>query len=146
LVDGQAAIPFLIIALGALAIFGNSLTLFLVIVAIQGWEIYARIARGLALSAGRQGYVVAVRMVGARPGWLYLRHILPNISSALIVNLTLSFSGTILLESSISFVGLGIQPPLSSLGSMLGYGRQYVLTAWWLSVLPGAMIFSIALA
>lgn len=141
LVDTQAAVPFIVIALGAIALFGNSLLLFFVVVGLSGWEGYARIARGLAMQARSLGYVVAVRLMGGRSTRIYLRHVLPNIAGALIVNLTLSFPSTILLESALSFVGMGIQPPRTSLGSMLGYGRDYLFTHWWLAVFPGALIF-----
>ena len=140
-VDAQASMPFMIIALAVLAFFGNSFTLFIVIMGINGWENYARISRGMVLGANNQGYVVAVRSLGARPGRVYFRHVLPNILSALIVQFTLNFPSTILLETSLSFLGLGIQPPLTSLGLMLGSGRNYLLFAWWIAVFSGLLIF-----
>jgi peptide/nickel transport system permease protein len=141
MVDVQAAVPFLIIALAVLAFFGNSLTLFIIIMGINGWETYARLTRGMVLSTATHGYVVAVRSLGARPLRLYGRHILPNIASALIVQFTLNFPSTILLETSLSFLGLGIQPPLTSLGQMLGAGRNHLILAWWIAVFPGITIF-----
>ncbi|SDG15721.1 ABC transporter permease [Thalassobaculum litoreum] len=141
LVDWQAAMPFLIIALAVLAFLGNNFYLFLALMGLAGWETYARLTRSLVLSAREQGYAVAVRALGARPLRLYGRHILPNVMGPLIVQLTLNFPQTILLETSLSFLGLGIQPPLTSLGQMLGDGRDYLLTAWWLAVLPGGVIF-----
>jgi peptide/nickel transport system permease protein len=146
LVDFQASMPFMIIALAILAFFGNSFALFLVIVGLQGWERYTRITRGLTLSAMTRGYAVAVSTVGGRPAYIYARHILPNIGSALVVQMTLNFPETILLETSLSFLGLGIQPPMVSLGSMLGYGRDYLLNAWWIAVSPGVLIFLTTLA
>lgn len=140
-VDFQASVPFMLIALAVLAFFGNSLWLFLAILALYGWERYARLSRGLALSAINQGYVSAAQSFGAKPRRLFLRHVLPNIAGALLVNLTLNFPETILLESSLSFLGLGIQPPLTSLGNLLGYGRDYIFTAWWVPVMPGMVIF-----
>lgn len=145
-IDFQAALPFFIIALALLAFFGNSLTLFIALMGIYGWERYARLTRGLALSARTHGYAVAVNTLGATPARIYLRHILPNISSALIVNMTLNFPGTVILETSLSFLGIGIQPPLTSLGNMLGFGRDYITTAWWIAVLPGVTIFLATLA
>jgi peptide/nickel transport system permease protein len=145
-VDFQAALPFFIIALALLAFFGNSLALFIGLMGIYGWERYTRITRGLTLSAMTQGYAVAVNTLGATPKRVYLRHILPNISSALIVNMTLNFPGTVILETSLSFLGIGIQPPLTSLGNMLGFGRDYLTTAWWIAVLPGITIFLATLA
>ena len=141
LVDAQASVPFMLLALAVLAFFGNSLTLFIVVLGINGWENYARLTRGMVLSASSQGYAVAVHALGASPARIYGRHVLPNILSVLIVQFTLNFPQTILLETSMSFLGLGIQPPLTSLGQMLGAGRKHLLLAWWIAVLPGVMIF-----
>jgi peptide/nickel transport system permease protein len=146
LIDFQAALPFLILALAVLAFFENSFLLFVLVMGIYGWERYARIVRGLALSASSTGYAVSMRVLGATPARIYLRHILPNVSSAIIVNMTLNFPETILVETSLSFLGLGIQPPLTSLGNMVGFGRDYLLTAWWIVVLPSIVIFVTSLA
>ena len=140
LVDFQAALPFLILALAVLAFFGNSLPLFVALMGLYGWERHARIARGLALSADRQGYASAVRQLGARPLRVYLRHILPNIAATLIVSATLSFPEVILLESGLSFLGLGIQPPMTSLGNMIGYGREYLERAPWILLSPCVVV------
>jgi peptide/nickel transport system permease protein len=140
-IDFQAALPFMILALAIVAFFGNSLVLFIVVMGIFGWERYARITRGLALSAVTHGYAVAVRTLGAGSLRIYGRHILPNIVNALIVNMTLNFPQTVLLETSLSFLGLGIQPPLTSLGNMVGFGRDYLLTAWWIAVFAALTIF-----
>ncbi|MFC7554903.1 ABC transporter permease [Pseudoroseomonas wenyumeiae] len=129
LVDFQAAMPFLILALAVLAFFGNSLLLFVCLLGLNGWERYARIARGLAISAGAQGYAAAVQQLGASPWRVYGRHVLPNIASTLIVSMTLAFPEIILLESGLSFLGLGVQPPGTSLGNMVGYGREYLTRA-----------------
>jgi peptide/nickel transport system permease protein len=145
-IDFQASLPFFIIALTLLAFFGNSLFLFIALMGIYGWERYARITRGLTLSAVTHGYAVAVNTLGAPPQRVYLRHILPNISSALIVCMTLNFPSTVILETSLSFLGIGIQPPMTSLGNMLGFGRDYLTTAWWITVLPGVTIFLATLA
>ncbi len=140
LTDFQASMPFLIIALAVLAFFGNSLPLFIALMGFHGWERYARIARGLAIAANEQGYASAVRQLGA-PAWrIYGRHILPNIASTLIVSMTLAFPETILLESGLSFLGLGVQPPLTSLGNMVGYGREYLTRASWIMLAPSAVI------
>jgi len=141
MVDFQAAVPFIILALAALAFFGNNFWLFVLIVGLDGWERYARLTRGLVLSAQDSGYAVAIRTLGAGPVRVYAGHILPNIASALVVQMTLNFPGTILLETSLSFLGLGIQPPLTSLGLLLASGRALLLNAWWIAVLPGVVIF-----
>jgi peptide/nickel transport system permease protein len=140
LVDFQASMPFLILALSVLAFFGNALPLFIGLMGLYGWERYARIARGLAISANAQGYAAAVRQLGARPLRVYLRHVLPNIAATLIVSATLSFPEIVLLESGLSFLGLGVQPPMTSLGNMVGYGREYLTRAPWILLAPSATI------
>jgi peptide/nickel transport system permease protein len=140
LVDFSASIPFLILALAVLAFFGNSMLLFVLLLGLHAWERYARIARGLAISASAQGYAGAVRQLGARPLRVYGRHILPNIASTLIVSMTLAFPEVILLESGLSFLGLGVQPPETSLGNMVGYGREYLTRAPWILLFPAAVI------
>lgn len=142
LVDLQAAIPNLVLALAVLAFLGNNLVIVVLLVGLDGWERYARLARGLILSAKESGYVLSMQMVGASAPRIYLGQILPNIAGALIVQLTLNFPGTIILETSLSFLGLGVQPPLTSLGQMLGQGRSYLLNAWWIAVFPGCLIFA----
>lgn len=141
LVDVQASIPFMLVALAVLAFLGNSFTLFIVLMGVNGWENYARLTRGLVLGAKTHGYAVALTSLGAGPLRIYGLHVLPNILGALIVQLTLNFPSTILLETSLSFLGLGIQPPMTSLGQMLGAGRAHLLSAWWIAVLPGSVIF-----
>ncbi|MCQ0971139.1 ABC transporter permease [Paracoccus sp. TK19116] len=145
-VDFQASLPFILIALTLLAFFGNSMVLFIILMGMFGWETYARLARGVVLSARAQPYARAIVALGANPGRLYLRHVLPNVASALIVQVTLTFPQIILLETSLSFLGLGIQPPNTSLGQILGDGRDYLSTAWWISVWPGLAIFLITLS
>lgn len=141
MVDFQAAMPFLIIALAILAFFGNSFGLFLVVVGFHGWEVYARLTRGLVLQANAKGYAFAIRTLGVHPLRIYVRHVLPNILSVLVVQVTLNFPEIILLETSLSFLGLGVQPPQTSLGLMLGEGRNYIATAWWMAIPAGIAIF-----
>lgn len=140
-VDFQAAVPFIILVMFVLAVLGNSMVVFLVLIGFAGWEVYTRLARGLVLSARQRNYVMALE--GLEMSWprIYAKHVLPNIASAIIVQLTLNFPATILLETGLSFLGLGVQPPNTSLGLMLGEGRNYLLQAWWLSVIPGMTIF-----
>ena len=146
LVDFQASLPFILIALTLLAFFGNSFPLFVILMGLFGWESYARLTRGVVLSAAGQPYAKAVVALGATPWRLYARHILPNVASALIVQVTLNFPQIILLETSLSFLGLGIQPPQTSLGQILGEGRDYLASAWWIAVWPGALIFTLTLS
>ncbi len=140
LADFQASMPFLILALSVLAFFGNALGLLVLLLGLHGWERYARISRGLAISAGAQGYAAAVWQLGATPLRIYGRHVLPNIASTLIVSMTLVFPEVILLESGLSFLGLGVQPPTTSLGNMVGYGREYLTRAPWILLSPAAII------
>lgn len=141
LVDAQAAIPALFLALTMLAFFGNNIVLFIILVSIDGWDRYTRLARGLVISEQESDYINAVEALGAGTSRVILRHLLPNIAAALVVQATLNFPGTILLETSLSFLGLGVQPPGTSLGLMLGEGRRYLLNAWWIAVFPGLTIF-----
>jgi len=146
LIDFQSALPFLILALAVLAFFDNNLFLFIGVMGIYGWERYARLARSLALSATAQGYAVAISTLGASTWRIYLRHILPNVASTLIVNMTVNFPEIIMVETSLSFLGLGVQPPNTSLGSMVGFGREYLFTAWWVAAFPAFVIFVSTLA
>lgn len=141
LVDAQAAVPALILALTLLAFFGNNIVLFIVLVSLDGWEKYTRLARGLVVSEQASDYINAVEALGARSSRVIFRHLLPNIVASLVVQATLNFPATILLETSLSFLGLGVQPPGTSLGLMLGEGRRYLLNAWWIAVFPGLTIF-----
>jgi len=146
LADFQASMPFLILALAVLAFFGSSLQLLVCLMGLYGWERYARIARGLAISAAAQGYAGAVGQLGATPSRIYFRHILPNIASTLIVSMTLVFPEVILLESGLSFLGLGVQPPMTSLGNMVGYAREYLGRAPWIMLAPATTIVLTTLA
>ncbi len=140
LVDFQASMPFMIIALAVLAFFGNTLTLFICLMGFYGWERSTRIARGLTIAANEQGYAASVRDIGASPFRIYGLHVLPNIASTLIVSITLTFPEVILLESGLSFLGLGVQPPMTSLGNMVGYGREYLQSATWILLAPSFVI------
>lgn len=145
-VDTQASVPFVIISLTLTAIFGNSLILFIAVLGLFGWERYARLARAMTLASRGRGYVLALQTLGFPWKRIYLRHVLPNIASTLLVTATVTFPEVILLETSLSFLGVGIQPPMSSLGNMLGFGRNYLLTGWWIAAAPGLAIFLSALA
>ncbi len=146
LVDLQASMPFMIVAIAILAFLGNSMIVLMVVVCIYGWERYARLARALGLSMTAGGFAEAVAAYGARPRWIYWRHILPNSAGVLLVNMTLNFPETILLESTLSFLGLGVQPPQASLGAIMNYGRDHLLNAWWITVVPGVVITATTLA
>lgn len=140
LIDFQASMPFMIIALAILAFFGNSLPLFIVLMGFYGWERAARIARSMTIAANEQGYAAAVHDLGASAWRVYGKHVLPNIAGTIIVNITITFPGVVLLESGLSFLGLGIQPPMASLGNMVGYGREYLQSAPWILLCPSVVI------
>ncbi|WP_246091755.1 ABC transporter permease [Aliirhizobium smilacinae] len=146
LADFQAALPFLIMSLAVLAFFGSSMPLLIGLMGFYGWERYARIARGLAISASAQGYAAAVVQLGATPTRVYMKHILPNVASTLIVSMTLTFPEIILMESGLSFLGLGVQPPESSLGNMVGFGREYLTRAPWIMLAPAFVIMMTTLS
>jgi peptide/nickel transport system permease protein len=145
-VDVQASLPIIVVALFVLAMFDNSFTLFLLLIGLTGWEVYARLMRGATLSAKEHGYVTAVRALGATPARIYLLHILPNILNVALVQFTVNLPLTVLLETALSFLGLGVQSPLTSLGQIMSEGRDRLLTAWWLTLFPGAIIFLLALS
>lgn len=139
-VDFTASLPFIILALTILAFLGTDVKVIIVIMAFYGWDRYTKLSRNLARSAYTEGYAGALEGLGLPTRRILLKHILPNIASALVVNMTLNFPGMILLETSLSFLGVGVQPPMSSLGTMLGFGRDYLTTAWWIAVVPGVAI------
>ena len=140
-VDAQASVPFIIVSLTLTAFFGNNLFLFIFILGLFGWERLARLSRAMTLASRGHGYVLAMTTLGFSWRLIYLRHVLPNIASTLLVTATINFPEVILLETSLSFLGLGLQPPMSRLGNMLGFGRSYLLTGWWIAVVPGIAIF-----
>lgn len=143
MVDAQIAVPFTLIALFMLAIFGNSFEVMVVILGLSGWEQYARIVRADAARLMRMPFIEAARSAGATPWRIARRHLLPNLVSPLVVQFTLSVSNIILLESSLSFLGLGVQPPTATLGAMVGAGRDYMATNAWLVTVPALAILTL---
>lgn len=138
--DMMFAIPPIILAIAITAVLGPSLTNAMIAIGIVYTPAFARIVRGPVLSVKENQYVDAARSLGAGHLRIILRHILPNITAPLIVQTTFSLSTAILMESTLSFLGLGIQPPDPSWGTMLNSGRQYMEVAWWLAVYPGFAI------
>jgi peptide/nickel transport system permease protein len=146
LADAQLALPFLVLAIGLIAVVGPSLGVLIVLAGVSGWTAYARVTRGLVLGLLEQEFVLAARALGASAPRLLLHHIVPNLISTVAVLATLQLASVILLESTLSFLGLGVQPPEPSWGSMLGAGREYLNTAWWISVFPGLALMATILA
>ncbi|MBW3097721.1 ABC transporter permease [Pseudohoeflea coraliihabitans] len=139
-VDLQIAVPFTLLALLILALFGTSLTVMVCVLGIAGWEQYARIVRAEVRKITELPFIEAARASGGGQRYVALTHVLPNIVSPLVVQFTLSFSNIVILESTLSFLGLGVQPPTATLGTMVGYGRDYMPTAPWLVIAPAALI------
>lgn len=140
LVDSFLAIPNILFALVFLAVFGPSVPTLIIVIGVTNWVAYARIVRSEALSIKEREFIKAARSIGVRSPLIIIRHILPNVMSSFIVISTLSVASTIILEASLSFLGLGIQPPTVSWGGILSDGRDYLATSWWLATLPGLAI------
>lgn len=145
-VDAQLAMPFIIIAVAAIAAFGKGIPILVVLAGISGWMLYARACRSAVLALREREFVVAARALGVSDGRILRRHILPNLASIILVIVTIDLRRVILFESTLSFLGLGVQPPQSSWGSMIDTGREYLNTAWWVSVFPGAALMLTILA
>ena len=140
IVDTQLAFPGLLLALIIITVLGASFTLLVIILAIDGWMVYARMTRGVVLSAREKPYVEAAEIVGCRPRRIIFRHILPNLLSPLVTLAILEFARVVIAEAALSFIGLGIQPPQISWGLDVTAGRNYVFNAWWLVTFPGIAI------
>jgi peptide/nickel transport system permease protein len=145
-VDIQIAIPFTLVALFLLALLGTSTLVMVLVLGIAGWEQYARILGAETRRLMRMPFVEGARAAGARPWRIARVHLLPNLVSPIVVQMTLSFSNIILLESSLSFLGLGVQPPTATLGAMVGVGRDYMPTAPWIVLAPALLILLVTLA
>ena len=145
-VDLQIAVPFTLLALLILSLFGSSLTVMVCVLGIAGWEQYARIVRAEVRKITELPFIEAARASGGGQRYIALTHVLPNIVSPLVVQFTLSLSNIVILESTLSFLGLGVQPPTATLGSMVGYGRDYMPTAPWMVVAPAALIILITIS
>jgi peptide/nickel transport system permease protein len=146
LVDLQLAFPFILLAIFASAILGRSLAMLVAILAVNGWMVYARVVRSEVLTLREREFVLAARCVGATPVWILARHFLPNLASSVVVVSTIQVGALIIAESSISFLGFGVQPPTPSWGRMLGEGRNYLTSAWWVPTFPGLAIMLTVLA
>lgn len=146
IVDVLLGFPYLIFAIGLMGMMGPGLQNIVLALAYKEWTISCRVVRGETLVARELEDVEAARAVGASRAHIMLREILPNILSPLIVVATTRMATIIILEASLSFLGLGVQPPLASWGSMVSDGRAHLLEAWWVSTLPGIAIFLLVLA
>ncbi|ANE79902.1 ABC transporter permease [Mycobacterium adipatum] len=146
MVDVMFAFPVLLLALSIVAVLGPGLTTTILAIGIVYIPIFARVARASTLSVRVEPYVAMSRTMGTGSGYILARHIVPNITGPLIVQLSLSLAFAILSEAALSFLGLGLQPPAPSLGRMIFDSQGFVTLAWWMAVFPGLAIFVIVLA
>lgn len=139
-VDVQLSFPIILLAIAVIAVVGTSLVALVGVLILAGWVIYARTVRAGVLSLREQDYVLAARALGAGSPRIIMRHILPNAQAPILVIATVQLATLILLESGLSFLGLGVQLPQPSWGNMLAEGRDYLSNAWWLATLPGLAV------
>jgi peptide/nickel transport system permease protein len=144
--DIQMSVPAILLALLLTAVFSPGLTTVIAVVIVVYWTGYARLVRGETLAVKQRDYVQLARVAGLSHRTIILRHILPNVFNSVIVVATLQLGSVIIFEASLSFLGLGVQSPQVAWGSMLAEGRQYVRTAWWISVIPGLAIMLVVLS
>lgn len=144
--DMFLAFPALILAMAIAAALGPNLQNAMVAVAMVWWPWYARLVRGLVLSIKEEQYVEAARAVGASKLRIMFRHILPNYLGPISVQASMDMGAALVTTASLSFIGLGAQPPTAEWGSMIGISRRYLLNAWWYSTFPGLAIFTTVLA
>jgi len=145
-VDVLLAFPYLIFAIGLMGMMGPGLENIVLALVYKEWTISCRVVRGETLAARESDYVTSARALGASHLHIMWREILPNILSPVVVVATTRMATIIILEASLSFLGIGVQPPLASWGSMVADGRAHLLEAWWVSTFPGIAIFVLVLA
>jgi peptide/nickel transport system permease protein len=146
LVDAFLACPFLILAIALAAFLGPSLMNAMIAIGVSATPIFVRLTRAQVLNVKVEDYIEAARAIGNPPWRIALRHVLPNIVAPLIVQATLAVAGAVIAEASLSFLGLGQQPPAPSWGSMLNSAKNYVDNAPWMAIWPGLAIFMLVLA
>jgi ABC-type dipeptide/oligopeptide/nickel transport system permease subunit len=146
LVNIMLTFPFVLLALAVIAVLGPSLVNMIIVLGVADWPLYARVIRAETLSIRERDFVVAGRALGMSHGRIIFRQVLPNLVSVIVVIATLQVARVIILESFLSFLGLGVQPPTPAWGNMLGEGRVYMLNSWWIAAFPGLAIFVTTLA
>jgi len=145
LTDIFLAFPKLVLALAFVAALGPGIENAVIAIAITSWPPYARIARAETLTVRNSDYIAAVRLMGASPLRIVVRHIMPLCLSSLIVRVTLDMAGIILTAAGLGFLGLGAQPPLPEWGAMIASGRRFILDQWWVAAIPGIAILIVSL-
>lgn len=138
--DVQLALPFILLAITVIAVLGGSLTNTIILLIVSQWVQYARLVRAQVLALREREFVLAAQAIGVKNRNILFSHLLPNLLGPVIVLMTLNVANNILLESSLTFLGLGVDPTIPSWGGMLAEGRTYLQTAWWVSVFPGLAI------
>ncbi len=141
LVNVMLTFPFVLLALSVIAVLGPSLVNMIIVLGVAGWPIYCRVVRAETLAVREREFVLAGRALGMSHVRIVFRQILPNLVSPIVVIATLQVAQVIILESFLSFLGLGVQPPTPAWGNMLGEGRLYMLNSWWIAAFPGLAIF-----
>jgi len=143
--EALLAIPFLILAIALAAFLGPSLTNAMIAIGVSAAPIFVRLTRGQVLTVKNEDYVQSVRALGASNLHIIVRHVLPNVMPPLIVQATITIATAIIAEASLSFLGLGLQPPTPSWGSMLNTAKNFMVQAPWMSIFPGSAIFLVVL-
>ncbi|MBF9233620.1 ABC transporter permease [Microvirga alba] len=142
--DIQLALPFILVAIMFLAILGTGVDKVIFFMIVAQWVQYARLVRGSVLALREREFIQSARAIGVGNGRIIFTHILPNVLGPIVILMTLNVANNILLESSLTFIGLGVDPLIPSWGGMLADGRTYLQTAWWVSVFPGlAIMFTV---
>ncbi len=144
--DAQLAFPFILLAIGIIAVLGPSFPTLIVVIGLSGWPGYARVLRGQVLVLRSREFVDAIHALGGSVVRIVARHIVPNVLSTLVVIGTLELARSIVLEATLSFLGLGIQPPTPSWGGMVQEGREYLDSAWWIATFPGLVLMLTSVA
>jgi peptide/nickel transport system permease protein len=145
LVDIMMSLPFTLVALFVVALAGTDVTVLICVLGIAYWAHFARLIRAQVLSLREMPFVEAARAAGAGPWRIATVHMIPNLISPVVVMASLNFSNLILLESALSFLGLGVQPPTATLGSMVGQGRDYMASAPWIVGVPALVVVLVSL-
>jgi ABC-type dipeptide/oligopeptide/nickel transport system permease subunit len=146
LIDIQLAFPVVLLVLAVVAVVGSSLTNLIIVMGLSGWPQFARMVRGSVRSVRQMEFVEAAHSLGATNARLILRHVLPNIAGTVLVYMSAELGRLILVEATLGFLGLGVQPPTPTWGGMISEGSQYLAISWAPSLLPGIAIVALVMA
>jgi peptide/nickel transport system permease protein len=146
LTDIQLAIPTILLAMALVTVLGPGVANLIITLSVTGWTIYARLIRGETLALRDRDFIEATRAAGAGQARIMFRHVLPNVVSPVIVVATFAVGSMVVLEATLSFLGIGVPLRVATWGSMLSSGRTYLKSAWWITAFPGLAIFVTVLA